>query len=393
MFEICFTGEIIMLKVFQRYKNKNLHSNGDLNLKNRQSPTAKMSKHSRLVQKNGDCNITNVNIRKKKRHYLVDIFTTMVDIKWRWNILIFTSTFIISWIFFAFIWWVISYIRGDLNNEGNTDHVPCVNGIEDFVTALLFSIETQHTIGYGGRMTTSRCPEAIVVMMIQSCFGVICDAIMAGLVFAKIARPKRRAETLMFSKHAVVCKRDNELCLLFRVGDMRKSHFIEVYCRAILVKKRVTLEGEIIPLAQHDIQISGEDGSEKLFLAWPLILEHKITESSPFWSMSADDFSNSSFEVIVILEGIVESTGMTTQVRTSYLPSEILWGHRFQRFVTFQNENGDFTMDYSQFDTTVEVNCSRKSSKEQSEGTREQKAVICNCDSELEEDTVISRRL
>lgn len=45
---------------------------------------------------------------------------------------------------------------------------------------------------------------------------------MAGIVFAKIARPKKRRETLIFSKNAVICMRDGKLCLLFRVGDMRR---------------------------------------------------------------------------------------------------------------------------------------------------------------------------
>lgn len=35
----------------------------------------------------------------------------------------------------------------------------------------------------------------------------------------------------------------------------------------------------------------------------------------------------------VILEGIVEATGLTTQARTSYLPSEIRWGYRFEKVV------------------------------------------------------------
>ena len=36
------------------------------------------------------------------------------------------------------------------------------------------------------------------------------------------------------------------------------------------------------------------------------------------------------FRSVVILEGMVEATAMTTQCRSSYLASEILWGHRFE---------------------------------------------------------------
>ena len=68
---------------------------------------------------------------------------------------------------------------------------------------------------------------------------------MTGLVFAKLSRPKKRAETLLFSKQAVVCKRDGQLCHMFREGDMRKSHIVEAHVRAILVRKRVTEEGEV----------------------------------------------------------------------------------------------------------------------------------------------------
>jgi hypothetical protein len=33
-------------------------------------------------------------------------------------------------------------------------HMPCVHGIHDFTSALLYSVETQHTIGYGLRYIT-----------------------------------------------------------------------------------------------------------------------------------------------------------------------------------------------------------------------------------------------
>ena len=317
----------------------------------------------RLVHKNGECNISHANIKKRRQRYLADIFTTLVDIKWRWNLLIFVLAFTLSWLIFALIWWLICFSHGDFDNKDKESFKPCVKDVTDFTTALLFSIETQHTIGYGGRMTTPNCPEAILIMMFQCCFGVIIQALMTGLVFAKLSRPKKRAETLMFTKNATVCKRDRQLYLLFRVGDMRKSHIVEAHVRAIMIRKRVTEEGEVMPLYQQQLLVGGEEGEDRLFLVWPVIIEHKIDKNSPFWDVSPEDLLREQFELIIILEGIVESTGMTTQARTSYLPGEILWGHRFERLVTFQKDNGEYMRDYSRFHCTVPVDIPQCSAK------------------------------
>jgi len=52
---------------------------------------------------------------------------------------------------------------------------------------------------------------------------------------------------------------------------------------------------------------------------------------------------------------VIESTGMTTQARSSYLPSEILWGHRFQPIITFRKETGEYEVNYTLFNNTYEV--------------------------------------
>jgi len=87
--------------------------------------------------------------------------------------------------------------------------------------------------------------------------------------------------------------------------------------RVLLVSKRVTREGEVLPVYQRELTLgAADDGEGRLFLVWPVIVEHCIGEASPLWDVSADDLSDGHkhFEIVVILEGIVESTGMTTQV-------------------------------------------------------------------------------
>ncbi len=83
--------------------------------------------------------------------------------------------------------------------------------------------------------------------------------------------------------------------------------------------------------------------------------------------MSAADLTREKFEIVVILEGVIESTGSTTQARTSYLPSEILWGHRFEPLVSFKKELGEYSVDYSLFNSFYEVDtplCSQEELEE-----------------------------
>jgi hypothetical protein len=69
-------------------------------------------------------------------------------------------------------------------------------------------------------------------------------------------------------------------------------------------------------------------------MMFPNTISHKIDESSPFYQKGPKEILKSKFELVVILEGIVESTGNTVQTRTSYLPREILWGYRFENMVS-----------------------------------------------------------
>ena len=44
---------------------------------------------------------------------------------------------------------------------------------------------------------------------------------MAGIVFAKFTKPANRAETILFSKNALISMRNGAFYLLCRIGDLR----------------------------------------------------------------------------------------------------------------------------------------------------------------------------
>jgi hypothetical protein len=201
-------------------------------------------------------------------------------------------------------------------------------------------------------------------MCVQFMVGVMCQTLMAGVIFAKLARPIKRAATIIFSKNAVICTRDGKLCLLFRVGDMRKSSLAEAHVRLQMIKKCVTSEGEILPFHQFDMNVGYDSGLDRVFVIWPITICHEIDESSPLYECSKETLAGARFEIIAILEGVVESVGSTTQARTSYLPNEILWGKRFEKLVTYQRENGEYRIDFGKFHNVYDVNTPSCSAKE-----------------------------
>lgn len=331
---------------------------------------------SRFVKKNGQCNVVFTNMEEKRQRYLADIFTTCVDIRWRYLLLVFCTSFMVSWLFFGIIFYTVALAHGDFEEHdmvkgdgltvggmygptsghvaaGQTQRMPCILHVQGFVGALLFSMETQTTIGYGWRCVTEECPVAVLTVVIQSIVGCIIDSFMIGTIMAKMARPKKRNQTLVFSKNAVIALRDGKLCLMWRVGNLRRSHIVEAHVRAQLIRSYVTSEGEFIPLEQMDLNVGYDEGTDRLFLVSPLVIVHEIDKDSPLYTLSRADLEMDDFEIVVILEGMVEATAMTTQFRSSYIAREVFWGHRFEP-VIYEDRNC-YKVDYARFHKTYEV--------------------------------------
>ncbi|XP_061898632.1 potassium inwardly rectifying channel subfamily J member 11, like isoform X2 [Entelurus aequoreus] len=332
------------------------------------------TQRARFITKAGSCNVAHKNIMEQGR-FLQDVFTTMVDLKWQHSFLIFTSVFLCSWMLFAMVWWLLAFAHGDLQHplhpDGELVPVPCVTAINSFTSAFLFSIEVQVTIGFGGRMVTEECPFAIIVLIIQNILGLIINAVMLGCVFMKTAQANRRAETLIFSRNAVIAPRNGRPTFMFRVGDLRKSMIISATVQLQVIRRTVTAEGEVIPVSQLDIQVENPLRSNGIFLVSPLIISHTLERGSPLYELSAQSLTSADLEVVVILEGVVETTGITMQARTSYIPEEILWGRRFVSIVS--EEDGRYCVDYSKFGNTVRVRMPSLSAKEldQTRGVQE----------------------
>jgi len=327
-----------------------------------------LTKRNRLVSKHGRINAYTRDDGQQNHRFLKDFFTSTIDMSWSVIFLGFAASFFLSWLLFAVVWYLVAYVHGDMADDKPDDHTVCVDNIKDFTSCFLFSLETQHTIGYGGRATTEQCSMAIIVMSLQSILGVVIQACMAGIVFAKFTKPSHRGETIMFSKNALISLRNGSLYLLVRLADLRPSHLIECHVSGHFLAKNTTEEGEVVPYHLETLKFGSsmqDEESEYLQLFFPLVVAHKIDSASPLYELSPKDLQAKQFEIIVSLEGTTPETGNTIQVRTSYLPSEILWGQRFEHTtVAYDKDAAKYALTYSTISAFEQDSTPRISAKQ-----------------------------
>ncbi|KAK5856228.1 hypothetical protein PBY51_007837 [Eleginops maclovinus] len=277
--------------------------------------------------------------------YLMDIFTTLVEIRWRVTLLGFSLSYILSWLFFGLCYWLIAKVHGDIDDLSNT---PCVDNVRGFTGAFMFSMETQATIGYGFRGMTENCMVAIILVTVQDVFSCLLDTIVIGIVVAKMASARKRAQTVGFSSCAVVNLRDGVLCLSWRLGDFRGNHILEGVAKAMLVRYLKKPGGSVV-MSYQDVPLQNRD----IVLATPANIVHKLEPGSPLYSMGPDDLLVEDFELVVSFTYNGDSTGILHQSRTSYTPADIRWGQRFQDML--KQGKRHYKVDYAQFNVTTWV--------------------------------------
>ncbi|XP_062846230.1 ATP-sensitive inward rectifier potassium channel 1-like [Trichomycterus rosablanca] len=318
--------------------------------------TERRIRKRRLVTKDGHCNIEYDNVTYQNYLvYLKDFWTTFVEFPWRFVILFFITAFTGSWFIFGLLWYSIAKSNGDLDVGGTPNgHLKCVENINSLTSAFLYSLETQTTIGYGGRALTGNCAKTVVLLIIQSLMGTIINCFMCGLILAKLSLPKKRAKTVTFSDTAVISLKNEKLCLQIRVANLRKTLLIRSHIYGKFVRTSIPPDGEPVILDQVNVEFQVDAGKDNLFFVSPLTLYHVIDSSSPFSEMAADTLQKQDFELVVFLDGMAESTSSSCQVRTSFIPREIQWGYSFLPVIS-RTRGGKYFVDFSNVSKTVAV--------------------------------------
>ncbi|XP_028825808.1 inward rectifier potassium channel 16 isoform X2 [Denticeps clupeoides] len=297
------------------------------------------------IRKDGGCNMVFRHIPEGWLLYVTDIFTTLVEIRWRVMILTFALSYILSWLLFGMLFWIIALSNGDVK-----EHVsePCMYSVHSFTAAFLFSLETQTTIGYGFRGMSENCALAIMLVTVQDVLSVFIDTCVIGITVAKMASARKRAQTVGFTNCAAISMRNGALCLSWRVGDFRRNHMVEGTAQAQIIRTLVDPASKL-NISYKDLRIE----ESNVILATPTTIVHHIGPDSPLYRTGLQDLRREDFELVVSFTYTDDTTGILHQTRTSYAPGDILWGRHFQEMLRVSKSG--HRVNYALFNKTTRV--------------------------------------
>ncbi|XP_063718124.1 G protein-activated inward rectifier potassium channel 3-like isoform X2 [Symsagittifera roscoffensis] len=298
----------------------------------------------RLVTTCGKRNIGIINVPFSARQ-LNNAFRYMVNLHWALQMCLIAGVFFLSWSVFGLLWWTLHSTQGHLIKSEQ-----CLANVDSFYAALLFSLETQTTIGFGHRYVNSSCHSAVMLLWLQMMVSMVLDSTMIAIILSKITHPKWRQSTIYFSDALCISKRDDEYVLSLRVADMSTGSMPEAHVRMYLVHSTTDTHGNNC-LLMEDLDVGYDCGRDRLILLVPWIIEHRIDAESPLFKKSWHDIQSVHFEVIVLLEGAVEETGSTAQVIQSYTASDIKWGYNFASMLT--RKGNKYLSDFDKLNSVI----------------------------------------
>jgi inward rectifier potassium channel len=204
--------------------------------------------------------------------------------------------------------------------------------------AFFFSVETLATVGYGDMH-----PDTIYGHTIATCeifVGMSGIALTTGMIFARFSRPHAR---ILFAERVVVRQIDGRLTLMVRAANARQNVIVEAKARMRLMRSETSAEGFFLRKV-HDLQLT-RDQHPIFLLSWTLM--HVIDENSPLHGQTLETLEASKAELMLMVEGMDETTMQPMQARHAWRPEAIFWQHRYVDLL--REHDGETHLDYGTF--------------------------------------------
>jgi inward rectifier potassium channel len=262
--------------------------------------------------------------RKGTRLRDENLYLKMIDTTWPKFFVVVLVVFLAVNVMFAGVYLVIGIdkLHGTESEMGA------------FVNAFFFSVHTLTTVGYGNVFPSG--PSANSVAAIEAATGLMVFAVMTGLLYGRFSRPSAR---ILFSNNALIAPYQDGTSLQFRITNARSNTLMNLEARVLLmtvVNKDGQLKRDFIDL---------ELERRKVFflpLTWTIV--HPIDSTSPLYGKTADDLTETSTELLILIQAFDDSFSQVVHSIYSYRYSEILWGAKFVQAFSVDPE-GDLILD------------------------------------------------
>ncbi|WP_166926298.1 ion channel [Flavobacterium poyangense] len=274
----------------------------------------------RFVNKNGTA-----NIEKRGMHLLrrISWYHTMIEMP-NWKFLSILFAFYIA---INFIFALLYYAIGIEHLDGITTSGSVLN---QFGQAYFFSAQTFTTVGYGHISPTGFLTS--VLSSAEALIGLLCFAIATGLFFGRFSKP---TAFLKFSHHALISPYGQSKALMLRLVPFKNTNFTDATAK-IALGMSIEENGKMINKFYNlELEL---DHINALSLSWTLV--HPITENSPLYNFTEEDFKKIHGEIMVFISTFDDMFSNTVAASTSYTFNEIVYGAKFE---TMYNRSEDST--------------------------------------------------
>jgi inward rectifier potassium channel len=274
----------------------------------------------RFVNKNGTANIEKRGMNLLRR---ISWYHTMIDMpNWKFMFILFSFYIIINFIFAVLYYAIgIEHLDGIAQSQ---------SVLTQFGQAYFFSAQTFTTVGYGHISPTGFLTSALSAA--EALIGLLSFAIATGLFFGRFSKP---TAFLKFSHNALISPYKEQKALMIRVVPFKNTNFTDAKAKITLgmsVEENGARTNKFYTL---DLEL---DRINALSLSWTLV--HAITEESPLYNFTEDDFKKTHGEILVFITTFDDMFSNTVAARTSYTFNEIIYGAKFE---TMYNRSKDGT--------------------------------------------------
>nr|WP_294936646.1 ion channel [uncultured Flavobacterium sp.] len=262
----------------------------------------------RFITKNGDA-----NVKKEGIGFVESIswyHAMLVIPRWKFMLVIFVFYLIVN-LCFASIYSLIGV--------ENLNGITADSAMEKFGQAFFFSAQTFTTVGYGHISPSGFW--ASFVASVEALFGLLSFAIATGLFYGRFSKPRA---FIRFSENAIIAPYRDMTALMLRMTPYKNTNLTDAEARltlGMIVEENGKTVNKFYSLDLEMHRINA------LTLSWTLV--HPITEDSPLYNLSKEDFERNHGELVVYVKVFDDMFSTSVMKRTSYTFEEFVYGAKF----------------------------------------------------------------